>query len=361
MTVPTIAELKEQFLSDIESETGQSAPLLPKAVWRVLATAVAGLAWLIYRFAAWAYDQIFTTTADEEALIRRGLEYGLTRKAATKWRGTLTATGTNGTTIPEATLYVLGDYVYEVEEAVTISGSTTVEVQSLQTGDEVNPDIADTMELSSPITGVDREATVATTVQTAEDAEAIDDFRARVRQREQSQPQGGAIPDYKLWATEVAGIAEAYAFQPSPGFVNVYPLTDDDDPANRVPGSSKLTEVEDYLQDEERKPLNAQVSAVAFTELTFDVEIADLSPNTADVKSDIETAIEEHLYSRRPAQYSDEPDPRNVISASRLTKIAIDAGADVVTVTLKNAGGSTITSYTLDDSELAVLGSVTWV
>lgn len=361
MNIPTVAEIRDQILADIQSETGAPAPLLPRSVWRVLATALAGALALLYRFAAWAYDQIFTESADEAALIARGREYGLARTPAQEWRGTATATGTNGTAIPQGTRYQKDGAVYETTEAATIDGATTISLRSLASGDAVSLSVSDTIELASPIAGVDRDATVATVTQAGEDAESLEDFRARLLQRQRNQPQGGAIPDYVLWATEVAGIAEAFAFQPSPGFVNVYPLTDDPDPVNRVPGSSKLTEVENYLNDEERKPLNAQVSTVAFTELTFNVDIADLSPNTATVKSDIESAIEDHLYSRRPEQYSDEPDPKNVISAARLTAIAIAAGAEVASVTLKNAGGSAITSYTLADSELAVLGSVTWV
>jgi len=85
-----------------------------------------------------------------------------------------------------------------------------------------------------------------------------------------------------------------------------------------------------------------------------------LSPDTAPVKTAIETAIEAHLYSRRPKQYSDEPDPRDVISAARLSAIAVSAGAEVATVTLKTAGGSTITDYELDINELAKLRTLTW-
>lgn len=234
-------------------------------------------------------------------------------------------------------------------------------MKSLESGDALNLDNGTVINLVSPQAGLDNTATVANTIQTAEDQENIDDFRTRILTRQQNKPQGGAAPDYVSWALEIAGIAEAFAFRPIPGFVNVYPLTDDPNPVNRIPDTAKLTEVQDYLRDTKRRPLNAIVSALAFTELDFDVDIANLSPNDATTKDNIETAIKEYLYERRPQQYEDESNPKNIISAAEMTARAITAGADICTVTLKNAGGTAITSYTLQDSELSVLRTLTWV
>lgn len=363
MTIPTIAELRDQFLADLESTTGQTAPLLPKAVWRVLALAVAGIAWPLYRLGLWLYDQIFTDTMDRAALLLRGREYGLTIKAATRWRGTVEATGTDGVTIPAGTLFVADGFVYRVESAVTISsGAASLTLESLETGDEVSLAVSDTLELSVPIAGVDREATVTAVTQAAEDEEALALFRARIRRAETARPQGGAFPDWILWATEVPGIAEAIVERPAAGFVNIYPLTDDPDPANRIPGGAKLTEVEDYVTDPVRSPIRAaSVDVLAPTELDFDVDISDLSPNTAATQAAIEAAIEAYMYERRPQQYDTEVDPRNVVSQVEVAAIVKAAGAQVATVDLKNAGGSSIVSYELAKSELAVLRTLSWV
>jgi hypothetical protein len=99
------------------------------------------------------------------------------------------------------------------------------------------------------------------------------------------------------------------------------------------------------------------------TELDFDVDIANLSPNTASVKSAVEDAITAYMYERRPQQYSDESNPQSTISAGEITARAIAAGATDCTVTLKNAGGSDITDtgYELEIYELAKLRTLTWV
>jgi uncharacterized phage protein gp47/JayE len=363
ITIPTVSELRDQILSDIESATGHAAPVLPKAVWRVLATALAGTLALLYRLAAWAYRQIFTATADEQALVRRGQEYGLTRTPATKWIGTATATGVDTSVIPAGTAFQLDGAVYQTTTLATIvAGTATLEVQSLESGDAVTLAISDVITLVSPIAGIDAGATVASVTQAGEDAEDIEDFRIRLAFRQANQPQGGAIPDWVGWATEVAGIAEAIVERPAAGSVAIYPLTDDPDPANRIPAAPKLTEVDTYVSDPVRAPIRAaEISVIAPTELEFDVDIGNLSPADAATKAGIQTAIEDYLYERRPKQFSDQPNPRDVISAAEITSSTIAAGATVATVTLKDSGGTPITSYTLDHSELSVLRTLTWL
>lgn len=362
-TIPTITELQDEILADIESGTGQTTPVLAKALFRVLSKVLGGILHLAYRFGLWIYKQILTITMDEEALLNRCREYGITRTAATTWAGTATATGDDDTVIPVGFLFQINGQVYSVTTEATISGSTTISLESLETGEDIGLDNGTILKAVTPLAGLDAEATVASTTQTAEDEETIDALRARLLFRQQNQPQGGAAPDYVVWALEISGIGEAYAFRPTAGSpnVNVYPLLSVTDPADRIPGATKLTEVEDYISHDSRKPFGAVPSALAFDELDFDVDIADLSPNTTAIKTAIESAIETYLYARRPKQYEDEVNPKSVISAAAITKVAFDAGADICTVDLKNAGGSSITDYELEDDELAVLRTLTWV
>jgi uncharacterized phage protein gp47/JayE len=363
ITIPTVAELRDQIITDIEAAIGQSVPILPRAVWRVLAIAIAGVLALVYRLASWTARQIFTATADDASLILRGQEYGLTRIPATKWIGTGTATGTNGSVIPAGTLFQLSGVVYHTTAAATIAGGVaTLAMESLESGDDVDLDIADTVTLVTPIAGVDADVMIASATQSGEDAEDMEVFRARVAYRQAARPQGGAIPDWVGWATEVAGIAEAIVERPAAGSIAIYPLTDDADPANRIPDAAKLTEVETYVSDQTRAPIRAaEITVAAATELDFDVDIADLDPDTTATRAAIEAAIQAYLYERRPRQFSDQANPLDVVSAGEITSRAITAGALVATVTLKDAGGTPITSYTLDYDELAVLRTLSWV
>jgi uncharacterized phage protein gp47/JayE len=363
VTIPTIAELKAQILADIVASDTTST-LLPVSVWNVLAGAMAAAQKLQYILAQWLYKQIFTLTMDEDALTARGAELGLVRGVASEWKGIATATGVDGTIIASGKLCTFEGLAYQTTAAAEITGgSISVPVKSLGTGDTQNRSNGDLLSFSTPQTGLNGECTVASTTQEAQAAETKPSFRSKILARQRNKPQGGAIPDFNQWAKEVPGIDENFTFRPAPGFVNVYPLTDELLPANRIPSGTLLTAVETYINDDHRYPFGRAAVAIAFTEIEFDVDFTNLTPNTAAVRAAIDTATENYIYERRPQQYADDPDPINKISAGEITAEAIAAGATNITVTLKNAGGSDISAsgYTLQDSELSVPRTLSWL
>lgn len=362
VTIPTIAEIKQQILDDIES-ADTSKNLLPKAVWRILATALAGVQYLAYKLALWLFEQIFTLTMSEAALVKRASEYGITRTPATIWQGTGTATGIDGTVIASGKIATYNNFAYEIITGATISGGTaTVTLKSLEKGDDLNRAVSDELGWSTPLTGLDSVLTIASTTQEAEDEESVAALRIKLLNRQRNQPQGGAFADFIGWALEVAGIAEAFVERPTPGYVNVYPLTDEADPVDRIPSAPKLTEVEDFINSDTRYPFGRPATVIAMTELVFKVDFSNLSPDSAGLRTLIETATDDYLYSRRPQQYTDDPDPINEVSAGEIVGQAIAAGAKQITVVLKNAGDVDIsdTGYELEISELAEPGTYTW-
>lgn len=360
MTIPTIAAIRDQILADIQTGLGLTEPLLPRSVWGIFATAIAGVVVLVYRFGAWVERQIFTQTADVDALVLRAGEHGLARTPATEWRGTITITGTTAT-VPIGTLWQFNGLAYEQTTALDLVATGTASIRSLELGTELNRFVSDELSIVTPIAGVNRTATVLAVTQVAADVESLEAFRSRILARQQSPPQGGAIPDWILWATEVPGIAEAFIERPLPGFITIYPLLDVADPANRIPDAPKLAEVAAHVTDPRRSPIRAsEITVLAPTELDFDVNILVMSPNNPALRDAIETAIEAYMYAARPKQYADEVDPLDVISAAQITRLVVDAGAQEATVDLKTAGGASITKYTLDAGEVAALRTVTW-
>jgi uncharacterized phage protein gp47/JayE len=189
IAVPTIATIRDQIIGDIEGKIGTTTPILAKAFVRILATALAGVMALAYRFGAWTYRQIFPQTADEEALVRIGESYGLARTAAVAAVLTATATGDDGTIVPAETLWLYGDQVYRQTTASTVSsGSAAITLEALTAGDAGNLANGTELSISSPLSGMDGTATVASTVTTGEDAEDIEDYRTRVIDREARPP-----------------------------------------------------------------------------------------------------------------------------------------------------------------------------
>lgn len=360
LTIPTVAEIRDQIISDVEGSIGQSVPLLPRAFVRVLAAALAGVQALCYRYGRWAVRQIFAATADEEALVARGAQYGLTPSPAVAAVLTAQATGTDGTTIPAGTLWI-GDensLVYSQNEAVEIAGGTAaITVRCLTAGDEGNLAAGQTLTISTPIAGVDSAASVTGTTTTGEDAESVESFRAEVQERERHKPQGGAPADYVQWALEVPGIVKAFAHRITAGYATVYPMIALS--GDRIPDEAKREEVRQYLADLSRKPLQSTPVVEAMTEVVFDVTITDLVPNTADVKARIESQLEAYLLARFPRQYPDEVAPTDTVSTAALSGAAVDVGmfSGVLTMT---ADSTPATTYTLGAGELARLGTVTW-
>lgn len=360
ITIPTIATIRDQIIADIEGKIGQTVPTLPKAFFRVLAMALAGVLALMYRFGAWVYDQIFVSTAAAEALARRGAEYGLTRNPAQAAVLTATVTGASDTVTQAGWLWQSGGIVYEQQADVAIvAGTATITVECLTAGDVGNLANGATISLVTPQAGVDNDATIASTITTGEDEEGLEVFRARIAFRQKNPPQGGAIPDYINWALEVPGIVKAFAYNTAPGVVTVYPLIALS--GTRIPDGAKIAEVDAYLEDEYRKPLCATVVTAAMTERTITPTVTSVTPDNATLRAAIEAAWTAHLLGRFPKQYADEALPTNVISLSGLLAEAMGAGAQGIVATMEIDGvPGTIDQYTLLDSEIVKLGTVVW-
>jgi len=359
ITIPTAAQIRDQIVADIEGKIGQTIPAAPKAFFRVLATALAGVLALLYRFGGWAYRQIFPQTADADGLALIGEQYGLVRGAAVAAVFQAEATGTEDTIIPAGTLWTLDVIVYEQKDAVTISsGVATIILEALTTGDDTNRTAGDVLSIVSPLAGVDQEITAGATTTTGEDAEDLETYRARILTRLRNRPQGGATPDYVTWALEVAGIVKAFAFRTDAGEVTVYPLVALT--GTRIPNGAKLLEVQGYLQDTVRRPLCANVLAAAMTERILTPTVTAVSPDTTAMREAVEDAWEAYLLRAFPVQYLDEANPTNIISLAALYSEAIGAGVNSITLTMSLDGGGSIAAYQLDESEIVKLGTTVW-
>lgn len=358
-SIPTITEIKEQILSDIETATGKTAPLLPISVWSVISTALAGALYLIYKYIDYTRRQIFVSTADYEGLILKGQEYGLFPNVSQEWRGTATITGTNGTNIPIGKIYTRGNFAYQVTELATISsGSATLILESLTSGSEPNLIATDILTESNPTVGLSSTITIATITQSGRDEESIENFRNRISVRQKLPPQGGSVNDYILWTLEVPGISEAFPFLDSPGIIFVYPLLETDDPTARIPDNSKLQEVEDYLLAYPLRPLNSNINVAPFTEITINVAVSNLQVDTPALRQTIQDEISDYFYQRRPLLFPNDPEPKNNISVSECITIATLAGSKSLGIVL-TASGKTF-PYSLNDDELAKPGTFTW-
>lgn len=363
--IPTTEEINDRIISDIESSISQSTPLMFKAFSRVLAFALAGVFTILYKFGQWAIKQIFTITQDDDSLELKGDQYDIARTAAVAAELTAGFTGDNGTVIPAGQQF-RGDsngFLYSLQSALEIAGGVAVgNLLCLTSGELSNLVNGSTLTILQPIAGLDNQATISATVTEGEDQESIENYRARISEREKTPPQGGSLVDYILWAKEVAGITRAFAWGHrevpaiAEGRIFVYPLNDGE--ASRIPSAPKLTEVQEYIDDPTRAPMQVVIINVsAMTEVVFDIDVSALDPDTAAIQAAFAENVESYLLEREPQQFVDQLDVKNVISRSGIEAIYINSGAQSVTLTLSDGG--IVEDTTLLFNELAILGTIT--
>lgn len=367
MTIPTTVQVRDQIIGYVEARLNQKIPLISRAYVRVVASAVAGVIVLSYRFVDWCLKQTQPATCNEFFLGLFSTRYGVTRGAAVAAQLRLDATGTEGSDIDAKTLWVTPDgVVYQQQALVTIvSGVASPVVTCLTLGASGNLADGAALSLVSPVAGIDADAVVDTsgTVIEGVDRESVAQWRAEVMNRIRYRPQGGAIPDYVIWALEVPGIVKAFVKSPAPGDVNVYPLIDVTGTA-RVPGAPKIAEVEAYLTDPVRKPLGANVYTLAATERTCATTITGAtingSPLSASQKQAVQDAVDAALYAAYPRQYPDQPAPTDTVSTAVAwgSLYSIGATATAVTISISGIGGG---PYVLPIGEIIKpSGAITW-
>lgn len=365
--IPTTKEINDRIISDIESKISQNTPLLYKALNRVFAFAYAGATTILYKFGQWAQKQQFTATQDEDSLLLKGDQYGIPIKDAQAAELTADFTGdVNGTIIPAGQQFRgnANGLLYSVKIALEIAaGVASGSVDCLTSGENGNLINGSVLTILQPIAGLDNIATISATVIEGEDQETIDEYRPRIQEREKTPPQGGALIDYVIWAKEVEGITRAFAWGHrevpaiDPGYVYVYTINDGE--ASRIPSGAKLTEVQEYIDDPTRAPLQVVIIEVpAMVEKDINIIVTALSPNTAEIRNTFATKVEEYLLEREPQQFTGQLDVKNVISRAGIEAIYINSGAQSVTLTIE-VDGTPMDNYTLLYNELAILDTIT--
>lgn len=173
-----------------------------------VASAIEGL----YQKLAWLYRQIFADTADEEELLHTAGLRGVSRKDPVAATGKAALKGTIGVELLlGATLkHVITGELFTAKASAKIGtdGAASVLVEAQTVGTALN-DLTGALILTSPPLGMDANATFVGKTTGGEDQEKIESLRARYLDIIQSPPAGGASYDYRRWALEVEGVADA--------------------------------------------------------------------------------------------------------------------------------------------------------
>lgn len=265
----TINTIIDRIEKGIEARLFGKLAMLRTSVLRILARVFAGAIHGCYGYLEWITKQLFVTTCEEWYLENvHGLMWDVKRKAGSYATGTVIFSG-SGATIPAGTLVQTEDGIEygTLTEVILVTGTISADVQAVESGEDgnyVRPNPPDYiyLQLIQPITGVNDTVQVDGDITGGEDIEEVEDYRARILQRIQFTPAGGASADYDRWALEVSGVGRAWCYPlgNGPGTVVEVITATGSDP---VPSSPLLAEVLTYINI--KKPVTADLTVESIT------------------------------------------------------------------------------------------------
>ena len=344
----TVSQIAERVKQDLAAKLDDSDPWVKASVEAVLAATWGTLAYSQHRHIEREAGQV----VPHRSVARRFWDwftfFGLTRKIAVQWKGTIEVTST-GATVPALQLMTRGDgRKYFVPTSATIAGPTdTISVWAVDVGSDGTCEIGTTLSFLSPIPGVESDTTVNGSTQDGTDIESEDDGKSRllVRVREGLGGGGGSPGDYRNWALEVPGVTRAWEYPQAdgPGTVAVAFVRDND--VTIIPDSSEKAAVQAYVQA--KSPPIEEIVIRSLTENVINVSISGLTPDTPEIRTAVENELAEEFLAAA--------EPGGTMYKSNLDA-AISAAKGETSHSLDSPAGDTTSGGT----EIPVLGTVTF-
>jgi uncharacterized phage protein gp47/JayE len=389
ITIPTVAELYEDIIADLESSYGESIPAFGRIFLRAVAAVQAAKLKLYYLAIANIQKNVAPDTADPEAsggtLERFGrIKLGRNRFPATAGQYEIQVTGTIGATINSLTTFKSDDdstnpgKLFILDTPFTLATNPdTCNVRALDAGLDSQLDIGDTLTATSPIVQVNKGATVISEIVEPLAEEPIEDYRLKIVDAYQLEPQGGAAADYRLWAADAQGVRQTYPYvkDAAPSEINIYveaTIADSTD-GKGTPSAGLLTDVQAVvefdpdttkpLSERGRQPLGVyETHYLPITPLNVDINVADFGGITAEILALIENAIKEELSAVRPFIGGTDvlSEKNDILDTNRIIAVIISTrpGSIFGAVTMSVAGTPT-SSYTFENGDIPYLNSVT--
>ncbi|HUD30156.1 MAG TPA: baseplate J/gp47 family protein, partial [Novosphingobium sp.] len=232
-------------------------------------------------------------------------------------------------------------------EVAIAGGTATVTVTASAAGADGNCSAGTTLTLVSPLEGVAGSAVVAAgSISGGADDETEDSLLARLEQRVQNPPEGGADHDYERWAREMPGVTRVWVYRAWLGAGTVGVTFVYDDREDIIPTVQDVADMLAYITDASRAPATADVIVFAPIPDPIDPDI-DLNPDTATVRAAVVAELKDFL--RRDAK------PGGTLHLSRIDEaISIAAGEDHHTL---NSPAAAIVAA---PGHMPVLGNPTW-
>ena len=384
VTIPSISELYANNLADLEAEFSISIPLIGKNFLRALAAVQAGKQKIQYLAIAFVQKNIFADTADSESIGGTLERFGRVKLGRNPFPATAgvygcTVIGSPGTLIPALTTFKSNDdalnpsqlYILDADYLL-VAGPNTISLRALTAGLDGQLLVGNQLTITAPIALLDNLATV--TAETTEPlvAESLETYRRLVLQAYRLEPQGGAHADYRLWASEIQGVQQAYPYTGDsyPRIRLFIEATEGDSTdGHGTPPAAMLTEVQENIElptteRPSRKPINDVVEYLPIAVQAININIADFPGATAAIQVAIENTITAEIDRTRPFIGAIDvlSDRNDLLDGNKIISLILEAapGSTFGAVTFTVAGIPQLT-YTFDNGETPYLNSITYV
>lgn len=315
-TIPTLKQLRQLARDDVETEVNGT---LGSRLREAIAFALAAFGYMYLRILQWEARQMFVDIADAAFKLLWASIYGVTPNPATSATGLVRATGVAGSVIPALTILARDDgaeFVTQAPAVIPAFGEVAVTVSASVAGEDGNTLTGTVLTFTSPPVGIGSTAIVLGTggengITDGFDAEDAESVGQRTLVKIQSVPRGGSETDYVIWATDVSGVAQAWAFDAAFGIGTVLVIIaqewDPTDPGDTpVPSPALIATVEASLDS--LKPAGLYGVFVQPPVLQSLDPYIVLEPDTPDIQNSVRQSLALALASVEPgslAYYDD--------------------------------------------------------
>ena len=389
ITIPTLKEIYDDLVSSMEAELAITIPLFGKTFIRSLCAVQAAKLKLYYLYIARVQQNIFVDTADPVSMGGTLERFGLVKLGRPPFPAvagiyTVTVTGTIGAVIPAQTTFKSDDsstspsFIFQLDSAHTMAtASDSITLRALTAGVESELVVSDTLTATAPIANVNKQVTVIAVSQEPSAAESIETYRSLAIQAFRLEPQGGAVTDYRIWASDAQGVANSYPYAKAgeDGEIDLYveATIDDSTDGKGTPSSALLDDVEEVVElnpdttlpinERGRRPLGVfEVNYLPVTVIDVDITVNG-STLTSAQETLVTTALTEAIANIRPfiAGADVVEDQNDVLNENKVVFI--------IQSTVANAGFTSVdidfdsvelSTYTFDNGEIPFLNSVTY-
>lgn len=382
--IPTLIQINDAFISNIESEFGISLSTNSKNFLLALSATESAEMKLLYLVLGFLQQNMAPDLAQSESVGGMLERYGRVRLGRNPYQAisgsyNVEVTGTIGAVINGQVTFKSDDtsenpgHLYILDNPfILVTGFDIITLRSLDAGTQAALKAGDTLTATSPIALVNSSAVVTSASILPLDAETLEDYRSAVLRSYRLSPQGGSATDYRLWSGDAQGVAAVYPYASSAHVnqVDLYvesELSDSTD-GKGTPFSYMLAAVQAVvnfnpdttlpINQRGRRPITVIVNYLPVTIKQVDINITGFTSITAGLQTLILSAITAYISLIRPfvAAADVATDENDTIDINGIIAVisSVAPGAAFGAITLK-INGSPVTAYQF------VLGNIPWL